>query len=345
MASKVNGHSVAAVDHNRGADFGPSEASFGAKVARILAFFVRRFPYLLVVLFGISIVVFLLGAIIPGDVASAILGPRATPEGLAAIRNQYGLNEPLLVQYSLFLWRLLHADLGISPSLNEPVAYAIATHLPPTLFLVFYAAIMATLAAIPLALLAAVQRGGMADRAVRIFVVAVLSMPTYWVGIMLVLFVALPTGLFPVTGYGNGFLERLWHLFLPALTLVFMFLALIVRALRASLIEVLQADYVALARNKGISSLRLYLRHVLRNGLLPAITVLGLNMSFLIGGTVIVESIFGIPGMGNLMVNAMLARDFLLVQGITLAISLVVIGINFAVDMLYMKIDPRVRMA
>jgi peptide/nickel transport system permease protein len=302
----------------------------------------RRLLALIPVLFGISLVVFLLGALVPGDVAEALLGPRATPAGLAHLRHQYGLDHSLGEQYWLYVQRLAHGNLGSSAVLRESVAEAIWQRLPVTLFLVAYSIVLAVLMGVPMAILAAFKRGGLADHAVRVVVVAGMGFPTYWVGIMLIIFVALRTGAFPVAGYGSGFADHLWYLFLPALTLALTFLAVIVRVLRASLVDVLQSDYVALARMKNLPRSRVIVWHVLRPGLLPVITLLALNASFLIGGTIVVESIFGIPGLGGLMVNSMLSRDLPVVQGVTLVVALVVVFINLAVDLLYRKVDPRV---
>jgi peptide/nickel transport system permease protein len=302
----------------------------------------RRLGYLVPVLFGISAVAFLLTALVPGDVAQALLGPRATPAGLAQLRHEYGLDRSVVHQYVLYVERLAHGDLGTSVVLRESVASAIWERLPVTLFLVAYSMILAVVLAIPLAVLAAFQRGRIADHVVRVIVVTGMGFPTYWVGIMLIIFVALRTGTFPVAGYGTGFTDHLWHVFLPALTLALTFLAVIVRVLRASLIEVLSSDYVALARMKNVSPARLLVWHILRPGLLPVITLLALNASFLIGGTIVVETIFGLPGVGGLMVNAMLARDLLVVQGVTLVIAMIVVLINLFVDLLYSRVDPRV---
>jgi peptide/nickel transport system permease protein len=311
----------------------------------ILSMILRRLPYLVGVLIGISIVVFLLTAMVPGDVAQALLGSRATPKALASVRAEYGLDKSLWVQYGLFLKRLIHGDLGYSIMLQQSVRTAVATRLPVTMFLIVYASMIAITLCVPLAVIAAVWEQRLSDRLIRIGVIVGLSLPTYWVGIMLVLFVALRTGLFPVTGYGYGFLQHLWYLFLPSLTLALTFLAVLVRALRTSLVEVLRSDYVALARMKGISRPRLLIHHILRSGLLPVVTLLGLNISFLIGGTVIVESIFGVPGIGSLIVNAMLARDLQVVQGVTLVVALLVVSINLIADVLYAKLDPRVTTA
>ena len=302
----------------------------------------RRALQILPVLLGLTIATFALIHLVLGDPARALAGQRATPEILASIRHQLGVDRPVVAQYGSFVEGLLRGDLGYSFLLRVPVRTLVAARLPTTVFLVVYACILAVLLGVPLAVISAVKRERAPDHFLRGLLVVGLALPSFWIGVLLISFVALRTGVFPVGGAGEGFVGHLWHLFLPALTLALSFLAVLVRSLRASLIEVLDADYVALARLKGIGRLRLYNRHILRNALVPAVTILGLNLSYLLGASVVVESVFAVPGIGNTLVNAVLSRDYQLVQGIALVFGLLVILITLAVDLAQTALEPRI---
>lgn len=292
-------------------------------------------------LIGIMVVTFFLVHLLPGDPARSIVGIRASPELVADIRERLGVDRPLPAQLTSYFGHILQGDLGQSFVLRVDVRELIIARLPATLFLVAYAGALAMVLAIPLALVAALRRGRLSDQLIRGSLVVALGIPSFWLGILLVTFVALRTGWFPSGGYGEGLLGHLWHLFLPALTLAVSFLAVVVRSLRASLFEVLESDYVALARLKGISRPRLVTHHLLRNALKPALTILGLNLSYLLGTSVIVESVFAINGIGNTLVSAILARDFLVVQGIALTFGILVIVITLLVDLARLALDPR----
>ena len=292
-------------------------------------------------LFGVIVVTFLLLHLLPGDPARSVVGTRATPEVLALVRTRLGITEPLWYQFWLYMKELARGDLGTSFVLNVPVSQLIIARLPATLLLVFYAGVLAVVVGMPLALYTALRHSKLDDVGVRVFLVIGLAVPGFWLGVLLVAWVALKTGWFPSGGYGVGFIGHIHSLFLPALTLALSFLAVFVRNLRASLIEVLAADYIALARLKGISSTQLVVRHVLRNGLGPALTILGLNLSYLLGASVIVESVFAVNGVGNTLISAILARDYLLVQGITVVFGVLVIGITLLVDLGRAALDPR----
>ena len=292
-------------------------------------------------LLGIIVVTFFLVHLLPGDPARSIVGIRASPELVADIRERLGVDRPLPAQLVSYFGHILQGDLGQSFVLRVDVRELIVARLPATLFLVAYAGTLAMVLAIPLALVAALRRGRLSDQLIRGSLVVALGMPSFWLGILLVTFIALRTGWFPSGGYGDGLLGHLWHLFLPALTLAVSFLAVVVRSLRASLFEVLESDYVALARLKGISRPRLTTHHLLRNALKPALTILGLNLSYLLGTSVIVESVFAINGIGNTLVSAILARDFLVVQGIALTFGVLVIVITLLVDLARLALDPR----
>jgi ABC-type dipeptide/oligopeptide/nickel transport system permease component len=293
------------------------------------------------VLFGVTLVVFSLIHLTPGDPARGLVTQQSSPEILAQIRHQLGTDQPILSQYLHFMANVLHGDLGHSFRLNESVNVIIMERLPTTLFLVVYACILAVIVGVPIAVLAATKRGGRPDHLVRALLVVTLGLPGFWIGVVLVNYVAVRTGLFPAGGYGEKLAGHIWHLFLPAFTLALGFLAVMVRSLRASLIEVLEIDYVGLARLKGISTIQLYRRHILRNAFAPALTILGLNMSFLLGASVVVEQVYSINGIASTLVTGVLARDYQLVQGITLVFAVIVIIITLTVDVAQVALDPR----
>jgi peptide/nickel transport system permease protein len=293
------------------------------------------------VLFGVTLVVFSLVHLAPGDPARGLVTQQSTPQILAQIRHQLGTDRPLLSQYFHFMSNLFHGNLGHSFRLNESVNVITVERLPTTLFLVGYAGLLALIIGVPLAVLSATKRGGRPDHFVRALLVVTLGLPGFWIGVVLVNYVSVRTGIFPAGGYGVGLADHVWHLFLPALTLSLGFLAVMVRSLRASLIEVLEIDYVGLARLKGISTAQLYRRHILRNAFAPALTILGLNMSFLLGGSVVIEQVYSINGIAGTLVTGVLARDYQLVQGITLVFAAIVIAVTFTVDVLQALLDPR----
>jgi peptide/nickel transport system permease protein len=282
-----------------------------------------------------------LTALIPGNVAQTILGTRATPAALASFRAAYGLNAPPWDQYGRYLDRLAHGNLGYSLVLQQGVGQAIGQRAPATLLLVAYATVIALSLGIPLGLIAAHYRGGVVDHAIRVGVVAGLALPTFWVSVLMIS-LALLTHAFPVGGYGTTMPAHMWYLFLPAFALALTFLAVITRGLRASSLQVLASDFIVVARAKGVGPGRMMRRHVLRNAALPVLTLTGLNVAWLIGGTVVVETVFQVPGVGSLMVSSILARDFQVVQGLALMYAVFVVSVNVLTDLLYVALDPRV---
>jgi ABC-type dipeptide/oligopeptide/nickel transport system permease component len=302
----------------------------------------KRLAQAFPVLIGVTLVTFALTALIPGNVAQVLLGPRANPQQVRALATAYGLNQPLWVQYGRFLTRLAHGNLGYSLILDQNVGAAIAQRAPATLLLVAYATVLAAGLSAPLGMAAARRAGRPADHVIRLGVVTGLSLPTFWVAVMLILFVALPTHIFPVSGYGGSFPAHLWYLFLPALALALTFIAVITRSLRASALQVLKEPYVTTALAKGLSARQLMRRHVRRNALLPVVTIAGLNMAWLISGTVVVETVFAVPGLGQLLVNSVLDHDYQVVQALVLVFAVFVVLVNIATDLLYAALDPRV---
>jgi peptide/nickel transport system permease protein len=310
-----------------------------------LAYTLRRLAQLLPVALGVTMVTFLLVHLLPGDPAATVLGNRGTPQLIAQLHHQWGLDRSLPEQYWLFLGRLAHGDLGDSFLYRVPVRSMVVQRTPVTVFLLAYSTVLAVLIAVPLALLAARRKDAAADQAVRASPVVGLGMPAFWIGLMLIILFA--SGdvwkVFPVGGYGTSFTGHLDSLFLPALTVAIGTAPLLIRSLRASLLGVLEADYITTARAKGLPERRVLIRHALRNGVMPMITVLGINLGFLIGATVVVEKVFALPGVGAMIFDGILQRDFSVVQGVTIVFAAFVVLINIVIDITYSLLDPRVR--
>lgn len=309
----------------------------------MLAFLARRLILMVPVAFGVTLFIFFLVRLIPGDPAQNMLGVHATPELLLQLRQRMGLEKSLPEQYFIYLGQILQGNLGDSYYFGQSVMGLVTDRLPPTLFLLAYATAITTLVAFPAAILAALRRDSVWDQAVRFTFTFGISLPSYWLGIVLILIFAVNVPIFPVGGYGSDFVQHLWYLFLPALTIALGVIPLVLRALRGSLIDVLQADFMDTARAKGLPPHVVVLRHGVRNALLPAITVLAVNIGWLIGGTVIIENVFAIPGLGQLMIFAVSARDYPTVQAVTLVFSILVVLVYLAADALYLVLDPRVR--
>ena len=307
-----------------------------------LAFIGKRLWQLLPVLFGITLVVFFMIHLIPGDPAATLLGNRSTPQAVAALRQQFGLDEPLYRQYLDFLGRIAHGDLGSSFVYKSPVRGLVEGRISSTLWLLAAGALFSLLLSVPLAVLAASRKDAVRDQAVRIVPLIGLGMPAVWVGLMLQLFFALKLGLFPVSGFGTTVVEHAKSIVLPATTVAVALAPILVRSLRTSLLDVLDSDYVLTARAKGISRSRLLLHHALRNAAVSSVTVLGVNIAYLVGATVIVERVFALPGLGTLMLDSIYSRDFPVVQGVVIVIAVLVVLVNLATDLAHASLDPRV---
>jgi peptide/nickel transport system permease protein len=307
------------------------------------SFIIHRLGQMVIVVFGITVIVFFMVHLTPGDPARIYLGTRATDSAVANLHHQWGLDRPLPAQYGLFMGRLVRGDLGTSLLYQSSDARLILDRLPSTLWLLGYSVVLSLLIAVPLAAISATKKDSLRDHAIRLSSVISLGMPSFWVGIMLILLLGVDLHAFPVGGYGNGVLGHVWSMFLPGLTIAIAVSPLLLRSLRASMLNVLDADFVATARSKGIPRRRILVSHVLRNAIIPMITVLGVNVSFLIGGTVVVEKVFALPGLGNLMLQAILARDFPVVQAVTLVFAVMVVLVNLMTDVVYSVLDPRVR--
>jgi peptide/nickel transport system permease protein len=308
-----------------------------------MSFVIRRLLQLVPVAVGVTIIVFFMIHLIPGDPARTILGIHATPKAIAELHKEWGLNRPLASQYWLFLDRLLHGNLGQSLIYGGSASSLILQRLPATLWLIVYATVLAIAISVPLAMLAATRRNGLRDQVVRAVPLFGLGMPPFWVGFLLIYAFAIHWRIFPVSGYGAGIGGHLRSMFLPSLTVAVALAPVVIRSLRASMLSVLGADYITTARSKGVPGARLFVRHVLRNAVIPAVTVLGINIGFLIGATVVIENVFAIPGVGQLMINSIFQRDFPVVQGVTLVFAVLVVLINLLTDVAYALLDPRVR--
>jgi len=306
------------------------------------SFLGQRILQTIPVLLGITIITFFLLRLIPGDPARQILGQHYTPKAGAELRRQLGLDEPLWDQYGLFMKHLAHGDLGDSINYQQPARTVIFQRLPATLFLVAYAAILAAIISIPVGVVSALRKDGIFDQVARISFLIAFAMPAFWLGIIFILIFAVHLHLFPVNGYGDGFTEHLRYLFLPAFTISLAFSTILVRTLRASTLQVLSTDYVDTARIKGISRNAVLRRHVLRNSIISLVVVFGINLAFLISGTVLIENVFGIPGIGRLLVDSVSTRDYTVVQGTTLVLAFLVVMVNVLTDVVHAALDPRV---
>jgi peptide/nickel transport system permease protein len=312
---------------------------------RHLTVALRRLIQMIPVLFGMTIVVFLMIRLVPGDPARAMLGIRATPDAVARLHHEWGLDQPLPEQYVRFLGRLAHGGLGTSLFYDVPASSLIGSRLPATLLLLLFAALFALLVAVPLASLAATHKDRWQDHVVRVVPLLGLGMPAFWIGSILILFLALRVHIFPVGGFGTSFPAHVVSVVLPGLTIAIGIVPLLIRSLRTSMLSVTEADFVVTARSKGLPPGRVLVRHVMRNAVLPTITVFGINIGFLIGGTVVVETVFALPGVGSLMVQSILNRDFPVVQGVTLLFGVMVVLVNLVTDLVYSLLDPRVRLS
>lgn len=305
----------------------------------------RRFPSLLLTLFLISLVTFVVVQVVPGDPAQIILGTEAPPEALADLRAQLGLDRPLPLQYLSWLTGVLRGDLGVSLRHGRPVANLIAERLPVTLSLAILSLAPAVLLAVPLGILAATHQHSALDYGVLLLAQAGLALPSFWIGILLILLFALSWRWLPSGGYvpwGESPLEALRSLAMPILALGLPVAGVLARLVRASMLEELSRDHIRTARAKGLSETQIIVRHVLRNALIPTVTLLGLQLGFLLGGSIVIEQVFALPGVGRLVLFAINNRDLPLIQGLVLFIAALVVTINFLVDMAYTWLDPRI---
>jgi len=310
------------------------------------AYIVRRLLLMIPVLLLVAITIFFLLHMSPGDPVAVLLGPDATTEQVEQVREALGLNEPLPLQLLHWFQGLLRGDLGTSIFLNKPVTEAILERAEPTILLTIGASLVAILIGVPLGVLSAVRRGSLLDTGSMLVAMLGISMPTFWIGLNLILIFAVTLRWLPAQGYqsiSEAGVATLKYLLLPSITLGAAQAALLARMTRSMMLEVLSEDYIRTARAKGVLERRVVFRHALHNAFIPLVTVIGLTFAVLMGGAVITEQVFNIPGVGRLLVQAVLRRDFPLVQGIVLTIAFLYVVINLLVDVLYVFLDPRIR--
>ncbi|MGG3161260.1 nickel ABC transporter permease [Geobacillus stearothermophilus] len=305
---------------------------------------VRRFFQLILLLVGISFLVFTSMYIAPGDPATIIAGPTASQSDIEAIREDLGLNDPFLVQYGRYMNGLFHGDLGYSYQTKQPVWDAIMTRFPNTLKLAIASIIVAVIIGVVAGIISAIRQNSWFDVSSTVFALAGISIPNFWLGTVLILIFAVNLQLLPVGGLDQPFYtaEGLKQLILPAITLGTGSAAMIARMSRSSMLEVIRADFIRTARAKGLRERTVIWVHALRNAMIPVITVIGLNFGFLLGGTIITEQVFAINGVGRLMVQAIAARDFPMVQGSVLLVATLFVLVNLIVDIIYTLVDPRI---
>lgn len=312
----------------------------------MLNFLGKRLLATLPVLLVVAIAIFMIVRLTPGDPAAVIGGNSATNEDLDRIRVQLGLTKPLWSQFAIWGNGVLHGDLDFSFFLNKPVTELIGQRMEPTLSLAAGTLLLAVLIALPLGTLAAWRMGGWLDKAVMAFSVAGFSVPVFVVGYVLIYLLAMKLQWFPVQGYrriADGVGPWLNQLVLPCLTLAITYVALLSRVTRAAVSEALTEDFIRTARAKGITELQVLMHHALRNAAVPVVTVIGVSAALLLGGVVVTETVYAIPGLGQLTVDAVLNRDFPVLQGVVLFFALVYVGVNLLVDISYLFLDPRIR--
>ena len=312
----------------------------------MLGFIGRRLLHLIPVLLAVTVLTFLIASLLPGDLAYVILGDQATPEKLAGLRHAMGLDLPIWERYLRWLGGVLQGDLGRSFRTGEPVLHAISERLPVSLQLMVMAEVTGLVIGIPLAIVCAVRPNGWLDRAITAVAFGKLALPSFMVAILMIYVFAVTLQWLPATGYvpfAEDPVGNLRSFVLPALTLAFGEWPVLMRVLRSDMIATLQEDYIAMARAKGLRSARILLVHALKPSSLTLVTVTGINIGRLIGGALIVETIFALPGIGRLLVGAIYARDFIILQGVVLFVAAGFVIVNFIVDMLYALLDPRIR--
>ncbi|MPZ10703.1 MAG: ABC transporter permease subunit [Kiloniellaceae bacterium] len=312
----------------------------------MLSYIVRRLAIAVPTLILVSIFVFTLQKLLPGDPALVMAGEDRDPAAIAFIREKYHLNEPILIQYAYWMKAVLQGDMGISLRTNQPVLGLIGDKLPVTIQLALMAIVIAFVIGVPAGILSAVKKGTMIDYVANIVALSGLSVPNFWLGIMLILLVSVNLGWLPASGYESPFVDPLRSLktmIMPAFVLGTSLAATLMRHTRSAMLGVMKADYVRTARAKGVRELAVIIKHAFRNALLPIVTLSALLFGELLGGAVLTEQIFTIPGFGKLIVDAVFTRDYAVVQGVVLCAAAGVILINLVADVLYFLVNPRIR--
>ncbi|MDU5945588.1 MAG: ABC transporter permease [Paenibacillus macerans] len=313
----------------------------------MFGYFIKRLASLVPVLFVVTLAIFLIIHVIPGDPAATMLGMEATEADIASLNEQLGFDRPLYEQYAGWIASVARGDLGQSIFMHQPVAEAIVEHIPPTLSLAVLAEAIALILAIPFGIIASYKRGSLADISLMGVSLLGMAIPSFMLGLFLMLLIGVKLQWLPVAGYEPleaGLWNHLKYLILPAISLGTIQAALITRMTRASMPETLSFNFIKTARAKGLRESRVLLKHAFRNAFLPILTVIGQSFGSLMTGAVVVESIFNIPGLGQLILNSIVRRDFMVIQGVVLTVTLVYVGINLLIDLLYGAVDPRVRL-
>lgn len=314
-------------------------------MARVLA---GRLALSVPMLLGMSVLVFLIIRLVPGDPVLAVLGLNATPELVERLREDLGLDDPIYVQYVEWLGGLLHGDFGLDYRSNEPIGNMLLDRLPVTLELTALSLLLAIVVAIPLGVIAAVRRGRLPDKAMQGVSLAGISVPDFWLGIMLILVFSLGLGLLPSSGFVPFFedpVENIRHMILPASALAAGLAAVLIRVTRAAMLDVLHEDYIRFTRAKGVNERAVIFKHALRNASIPIVTVVGLQAGYLLGGAIVIEQVFALPGVGRLVLDSVLQRNYPVVQASVLMVGLMFVLTNVAADLLYSVLNPKLRTA
>jgi peptide/nickel transport system permease protein len=309
----------------------------------MLTFVVRRLLQLIPVFLGLSLTIFLLIHLIPGDPAQVMLGFRATPDAIARLHHAWHLDSPLWTQYGYFLKRLAVGDLGDSVEYQVPVSDLLGSRVQETLLLALLSTLLSVALGVSLAAISAIKKDRWPDHLIRLVTLFGFTMPSFWIALLLMLFFGVKLHWLPIAGYGDTFGDHLYHLILPSFVVALSVFPLIVRTLRAGMLEIMGMEYVKTARAKGLARRTVLFKHVVRNALIPTIAIVGVNMGFLLGGAVVIESVFGLPGVGYLLIDGINHRDYPLVQAGALVLAMVFVLVNLVTDITYSAVDPRIR--
>ena len=305
-------------------------------------YILRRILQMIPVLFVVSLAAFFVIRLVPGDPARLMLGEQATNEAVAAIRLKLGLDEPLYIQYMKFMQGVFHLDFGNSLKFQRPVIELIVQRLPVTLMLTVMSTLFAVIISVPVGYFSGMHKAGVFDRITNVFTLVIIALPTFWVGLMLLIFFGIYLKILPVGGLGEGVAGYLKSFILPAFTQSLMTSALLIRNVRNSVVDIITQDYVDFARSKGVGERDIKYRHILKNAMISTVTLLSMRMAYMLGGSVIIESVFALPGLGKLTIDSIYARDYTVVQAVVLIFAVVVMVINLLTDVLYSILDPRV---
>ncbi len=308
----------------------------------LLSYIASRLIQMIPVVIGVSLIAFFAIHLVPGDPVQLMMHGRATPETLQAAHARLGLDQPLLIQYWNFIANAATGSLGTSIIQNADVGKIVGERLLPTVLLLVTSAVFAILIALPLSIIAARRSDRMADHAIRLVGIVGFAMPPFWVGIILMLFFGIYLEWLPISGFGRSIGVRMYHLVLPSLTIALFLAPILIQSLRAAILDVMTAEYITVARAKGLGPWRILIKHALRNALMPVTTILAVNIGWLLSGAVVVEYLFSFPGLGSLLVRAVGQRDYPVIQGLSLVFAILVLVVNLLADLSYMLIDRRV---